>query len=71
MCSIAKSAGFGLDEFVSVHLALGDIADYQTVNRVYREAFAGMANLPARITYQAGALPLGCKIEVQAIAAHS
>jgi enamine deaminase RidA (YjgF/YER057c/UK114 family) len=29
-----------------------------------------VANLPARLTYQAGTLPLGCKVEVQAIAAH-
>ena len=69
--SIAKAAGFTLDEFVSLHVALADINDYEAVNRVYREAFAGVAGLPARLTYQAGALPLGCKVEVQAIAAHS
>jgi enamine deaminase RidA (YjgF/YER057c/UK114 family) len=32
-------------------------------------AFSEVANLPARLTYQAGALPFGCKVEVQAIAA--
>ena len=69
--NIAKAAGFGLDELVSVHVALADIDDYQAVNRVYREAFAEVRDLPARLTYQAGALPLGCKVEVQAIAAHS
>jgi 2-iminobutanoate/2-iminopropanoate deaminase len=69
--NIAKAAGFGLDELVSVHVALADIGDYDAVNRVYREAFAEVANLPARLTYQAGALPLGCKVEVQAIAAHA
>jgi 2-iminobutanoate/2-iminopropanoate deaminase len=68
--NIARAAGFDLDELVSVHVALADIDDYQAVNRVYREAFAGVTNLPARLTYQAGALPLGCKVEVQAIAAH-
>jgi 2-iminobutanoate/2-iminopropanoate deaminase len=69
--NIAKAAGFGLDEIVSVHIALADIGDYDAVNRVYREAFADAANFPARLTYQAGALPLGCKVEVQAIAAHA
>src|SRR6476660_9315760 len=59
--NIAKAAGFGLDELVSVHVALADIDDYQAVNRVYREAFAEVRDLPARLTYQAGALPLGCK----------
>ena len=32
-----------------------------TVNRAYRQAFAEVPNLPARLTYQAGALPFGCK----------
>ena len=69
--NIAKAAGFGLDELVSVHIALADIGDYAAVNRLYREEFAGIENFPARLTYQAGALPLGCKIEIQAIAAHA
>ncbi len=59
-----------MDDFVSVHVALAEIADYQAVNTVYREAFSDVANLPARLTYQAGALPFGCKVEIQAIAAH-
>ena len=68
--NIAKAAGFGLDELVSVHIALADIADYAVVNRLYRDEFAGIEHFPARLTYQAGALPLGCKIEIQAVAAH-
>ena len=69
--NIAKAAGFGLAELVSVHVALADIDDHAAVNRVYRDAFADVEHLPARLTYQAGALPLGCKIEIQAIAAHA
>ena len=69
--NIARAAGFSLAEFVTVHVALAEIEDYETVNRAYREAFAEVPNLPARLTYQAGALPFGCKVEVQAIAAHS
>jgi 2-iminobutanoate/2-iminopropanoate deaminase len=69
--NIARAAGFSLAEFVSVHVALAEIDDYEIVNRAYRHAFAGEPNLPARLTYQAGALPFGCKVEVQAIAAHS
>jgi 2-iminobutanoate/2-iminopropanoate deaminase len=69
--NIAKAAGFGLDELVSVHIALADIADYAAVNRLYRDEFAGIEHFPARLTYQAGALPLGCKIEIQAVAAHA
>jgi 2-iminobutanoate/2-iminopropanoate deaminase len=51
--------------------ALAEIEDYLTVNRAYRQAFAEVPNLPARLTYQAGALPFGCNVEVQAVAAHS
>jgi len=69
--NIAKAAGFGLEELVSVHIALADIADYAVVNRLYRDEFAGIEHFPARLTYQAGALPLGCKVEVQAIAARA
>ena len=69
--NIAKAAGFGLEELVSVHIALADIADYPVVNRLYRDEFAGIDHFPARLTYQAGALPLGCKIEIQAVAAHA
>jgi 2-iminobutanoate/2-iminopropanoate deaminase len=69
--NIAQAAGFELHELVSVHVALGDIDDYAAVNAAYRAAFAGVEQLPARLTYQAGALPFGCKVEVQAIAAHS
>jgi 2-iminobutanoate/2-iminopropanoate deaminase len=54
-----------------VHIALADIADYAVVNRLYRDEFAGIEHFPARLTYQAGALPLGCKIEIQAVAAHA
>jgi 2-iminobutanoate/2-iminopropanoate deaminase len=69
--NIAKAAGFELDELVSVHIALADIADYRAVNELYRAEFEGLAHFPARLTYQAGALPLGCKIEIQAVAAHA
>ena len=44
--NIAKAAGFGLDELVSVHIALADIADYAVVNRLYGDAFAGSSTSP-------------------------
>jgi 2-iminobutanoate/2-iminopropanoate deaminase len=54
-----------------VHVALAEIEDYPTVNRAYRQAFAEVPMLPARLAYRAGALPFGCNLEVQASAANS
>lgn len=39
--------------------AVADIDDDAVVNRLYRDEFAGIENFPARLTYQAGALPPG------------
>jgi 2-iminobutanoate/2-iminopropanoate deaminase len=69
--NIARAAGFSLAEFVSVHVALAEIDDYEIVNRAYRHAFAGEPKSSGAADYQARALPFGCKVEVQAIAAHS
>jgi 2-iminobutanoate/2-iminopropanoate deaminase len=65
--AVAKAGGFGIDDFVYVHIALAEIGDYAAVNELYTRAFAGAERLPARMTYQAGALPFGARVEVQAI----
>jgi 2-iminobutanoate/2-iminopropanoate deaminase len=69
--AIAKAAGFAATDLTYVHLALADIADYAAVNEVYRQALGDLDDLPARMTYAAGALPFGAKVEVQAIAVRS
>jgi 2-iminobutanoate/2-iminopropanoate deaminase len=66
--AVAKAGGFGIDDFVYVHIALADIGDYAAVNELYSRAFADAQRLPARMTYQAGALPFGARVEVQAVA---
>ena len=47
-----------------------DIGDYAALNDWWRRQFPDVEVAPARFTFQAGALPFGCKIEVQAVAAH-
>jgi 2-iminobutanoate/2-iminopropanoate deaminase len=71
--AIATAAGFAATDLRYVHLALADIADYAAVNEVYRQALGdlGLDAFPARMTYAAGALPFGAKVEVQAIAVRS
>ena len=48
---------------------LADIADYGDINTWWRGQFPDPAQAPARLTFQAGALPFGAKIEFQAVAA--
>ena len=48
---------------------LADIGDYGGVNDWWRRQFPDVSTAPARFTFQAGALPFGAKIEIQAVAA--
>jgi 2-iminobutanoate/2-iminopropanoate deaminase len=65
--AVARAGGFGIDDFVYVHIALAEIGDYAAVNELYKRDFADAKRLPARMTYQAGALPFGARVEVQAV----
>ena len=66
----AAAAGYSPQEFVFVQVLLADIGDYGDLNRWWRRQFPDAATAPARLTFQAGALPFGAQIEVQATAAH-
>jgi 2-iminobutanoate/2-iminopropanoate deaminase len=47
---------------------LADIDDYGAINDWWRRQFPDVATAAARFTFQAGALPFGAKIEIQAVA---
>ena len=64
--AILKEAGMTYDNVVKTTVLLADIADFKAVNEVYAEYFTG--EKPARACYQAAALPLGVKVEIEAIA---
>ena len=66
---IADAAGFGVEEIVHVQCVVADIADYSSLNAWWRRQFPDPSTAPARFTFQAGALPFGAKIEIQAVAA--
>jgi 2-iminobutanoate/2-iminopropanoate deaminase len=67
--AIAAAAGYSADDLLYVHVVLGDIGDYGEINDWWRRQFPDPARAPARFTFQAGALPFGAKIELQAVAA--
>jgi 2-iminobutanoate/2-iminopropanoate deaminase len=67
--AIAGAAGYSAEEIVYVQCVLADIASYSAINDWWRQTFPDISTAPARFTFQAGALPFGAKIEIQAVAA--
>jgi len=64
--AILESVGVGMDAVVSTTVLLADINDFANMNEVYGEYFA--APYPARMAFQAAALPKNALVEIQAIA---
>lgn len=71
IAAIAAAGGYAADDLLYVQVVLGDIGNYSDINDWWRRRFPDPARAPARLTYQAGALPFGAKIEFQAVAARS
>ena len=69
--AIAAAAGYSADDLHVEQVVLGDIGDYGEINAWWRRQFPDPARAPARFTFQAGALPFGAKIELQAVAARA
>ena len=69
IAAIAAAGGYAADDLLYVQVVLGDIGNYSDINDWWRKRFPDPARAPARLTYQAGALPFGAKIEFQAVAA--
>ena len=67
--AIAAASGCGPADFLYLQVLLADIGTYDDLNTWWRRQFPDPAKAPARLTFQAGALPFGAKIELQAVAA--
>lgn len=65
--SILADVGLGFDDIAKATIFLADIADFGTVNDIYRSYFEGP--FPARTSVQAGALPGGFLVEIEVVAA--
>ena len=59
-------AGYSFADVVKTTVLLADIADFKAMNGVYAEHFS--EPFPARVCYQVAALPLGAKVEIDAVA---
>ncbi len=64
---ILEEAGSSLARALKVTVFLADIADYRAFNEVYTRYFP--SEPLARTAVQAGALPMGVRVEIDAIAA--
>lgn len=64
--NILSEAGLSFSDVVKTTVLLGDIADFKAMNGVYAEFFTEA--LPARVCFQVAALPMGAKVEIDAIA---
>jgi len=64
--SVLLFAGLSLNNIVKTTIFLADINDYKKVNEIYGSFFN--KNKPARSTVQVAALPLGARVEIEAIA---
>ena len=71
VAAIAEAGGYTAGDLLYVQIVLSDIGNYGDINDWWRRRFPDPARAPARLTYQAGALPFGAKIEFQAVAARS
>jgi 2-iminobutanoate/2-iminopropanoate deaminase len=67
LAAVCEAAGGSLANAVRVTVYLADINDFQRVDEVYAEFFEGDA--PARVALQAGALPRGADVEIDAVVA--
>jgi len=64
--NILEAAGSSLDRVLRVGVFMVDLAEFKDFNEVYATFFTGVC--PARTTVQVSALPLGARIEIEAVA---
>lgn len=64
--AVLEAAGSGFDRVVKTTIYLADMGEFAAVNDVYGRYFD--AAPPARATVQAGALPKGVGVEIEAVA---
>jgi 2-iminobutanoate/2-iminopropanoate deaminase len=65
--AVLTAAGIGLDHVVKTTVYLTNMADFAAFNEAYARHFT--KDPPARTTVAVAALPLGVRVEIEAIAA--
>ena len=63
---ILREAGYDYSDVVKTTVLLDSIADFAAMNAIYATYFT--TDMPARICYEVAKLPMGAKIEIDAVA---
>lgn len=63
---VLKAADCDFTNVVKATVLLADINDFGAVNEVFQRYFK--SNFPARAAYQVSALPMGARVEIEAVA---
>ena len=66
LAAALEAAGSSTEHILKATVFLADMADYNTMNELYRKQFKG--DPPARTTIQVAALPRNARIEIEAVA---
>ncbi|MEG0788986.1 MAG: Rid family detoxifying hydrolase [Alistipes sp.] len=63
---ILTQAGYTFDNVVKTTVLLDSITDFAAMNAIYAETFT--RQMPARVCFEVAKLPMGAKVEIDAIA---
>ncbi len=63
--AVLEAAGAGLDSVMKTTVFLQDMGEFKLMNEIYAEFFPD--NPPARSAVEVAALPLGARVEIEAI----
>lgn len=69
LSTLLKDCGSGLEKVIKTTVFLSSIDDFPAFNEVYKEFF--VSDCPARSCVEVSRLPLGVKVEIEAIAISS
>lgn len=64
--AILREAGYSLSDVVKSVVLLADMNDFAAMNSVYARFYA--KDMPARVCYEIGRLPMGARVEIETIA---
>lgn len=67
LAAVCTAAGTSLERAVKITVLLGDLAEWGEVNEAYAEFFP--SDPPARVAYGVAGLPMGAKVEIDAVVA--
>ncbi len=63
--AVLEAAGAGLDSVMKTTVFLQDMGEFKLMNEIYAEFFPD--NPPARSAVEVAALPLGARVEIEAV----